>query len=238
MQRVHIGTKTLQGRLERYAQRFDLLELRLDQDALLQPRTLRRWRNSVPPTFAFSVVLPPIVCSLRSSEQSDAALQAAIAAATAVEAPVLLIATPVSVTPTTVNRKRLAELVGRLNRDVIKVAWEPSGLWEDDDARAVAATLGLVLVGDPARDDLAPGPVAYARLRGLGDDRRLSGSRLDRAVERLRSFRDAFVVVESDRPTAVARALRESAAVVEPMRLRPTKMRAPAAPLRAEDEEQ
>ena len=58
MARCFVGLPQLRGKLKRYAERFDMLELRLDDSAMPDPAKLERWRSQVPPSFAFSVVLP------------------------------------------------------------------------------------------------------------------------------------------------------------------------------------
>lgn len=208
----------------------------MDPEAPLSGKTLRRWRKAVPPMFAFSVVLPPIVAELRPSAAADRALEQTLEIATLLEAPVMLINNPVSVTPTATNRKRLEDLVQRIPHDVVKLAWEPPGLWEEENNRSVAANLGLVLVGDAAREDLAPGAVAYTRLRGLGESRRLSLSRIDKMLERLQGYREVFVVIETDGPSAVAKAIRTASS--DSGEARVSRARHIEYPLRAEDEEQ
>lgn len=238
MPRIHIGTRSLQGKLERYAQKFDLLEVRPDADAPLRPATLRRWRKAVPPTFVFSVVLPVDIAQLRAGPSSDELLRSSLDAARILESPIVVLATPPSVTPTAANRKRLAELVERIPHDVVRIAWEPSGLWEADDTIAIAKKLGLVLVRDPARETVPAGPIAYVRLRGLGEASRLSSARASKVAERLSAFRESFVVVETDLPARAAKSLREriEAESAEPRRVART--RAVGTTLRTEDEEQ
>jgi len=236
MQRVYAGTRAKQGGIERYARKFNLLEVRTDTPDAPSLRTLRRWRTSAPPTFAFSVVLPPVIAGLRPSDASEQALEANLEVARVLEAPVLVIQNPMSVTPTAANRARLVKLVERLPHDVVKLAWEPPGLWEEDVARAFALEHDLVLVGDATRDALAPGPVAYTRLRGLGDARRLSAARADRLVASLRPFREVFAVIETDAPAAVAKLIRTAAAKANDPRA--PRVRHVQYPIRAEDEEQ
>lgn len=236
MQRLYIGTRTVQGAFERYAKKFNLLEVRLDLDTSLSAKTLRRWRKQVPPTFAFCVVLPNTVTALLPSKEGDRDLDQSLEIATQLESPVILIANPMSVTPTVANRKRLETLVKRIPHDVVRLAWEPPGLWQDEDSRIIAGYLGLVLVGDAARDSLAPGSVAYTRLRGLGDSRRLSAARLDKVNERLQPFREAYVVVEVDAPVSVMNALRASEAASGDAPV--TRSRHVEFPILAEDEEQ
>lgn len=237
MQRVYIGTRVMQGAIERYAKKFNLLELRVDPQKPVSSRTLNRWRKSVPPTFAFSVVLPSIVADLRSSKQADEALDLSLQTAALLQSPVVLIANPTSVTPTASNRAKLERLVRRLPHDVTKIAWEPAGLWEPETSRRIAANLGLLLVGDASKESVAPGSVAYTRIRGLGDYRRLSVARIDKMVERLRGYRELFVVVETDGPAAIASAIR-AAATDDGIADRVPRARYVEYQLQAEDEEQ
>jgi len=226
----------MQGAIERYAGKFNLLEVRPDPETQFSPKTLRRWRKAVPPAFAFSVVLPSVVTDLRGSPEADAALESTLEMATLLESPVMVIHNPMSVTPTATNRKKLQQLVQRIPHDIVKLAWEPAGLWEEEDTRLIAADLGLVLIGDAARDPLAPGQTAYTRLRGLGDSRRLSLARMDKVLERLKPYREVFVIIETDGPGAVAKAIRASAAEVGDER--PPRVRHVQYPMDAEDEEQ
>lgn len=239
MPRIHIGLNALQGTLERYSKRFDLVELRPDPAVPIKPQTLRRWRKAVAPTFCFSIVLPSIVAELKPSAAATEALEHALEHARLLEAPIILLSTPASVTPTATNRKRLGELVARLPRDCVQVGWEPAGLWEPEVAQRIAEDLNLVLVRDAAAETLPRGPVVYTRLRGLGEHRRLSASRLDRVINSVRGRREVFVVIETEQAAQLAKKLREGVerASSEPRpRVAPARVIVPR--LRAEDEEQ
>jgi uncharacterized protein YecE (DUF72 family) len=238
MPRLHIGKRSLEGRLDKYAQRFDLVEVRPDVTAALRPATLQRWRASVSGSFVFSVVLPQLITELRPGRATDEALEFSLETARLLQASVIVIATPISITPTAANRKRLEALVTKLPHDVVRLAWEPSGIWELEDAQAVAASLGVILVADAAREQLPPGPIAYTRLRGLGDARRLSADRLDRVISNLRGRRDAFVVIETDQASRVVRELRDGIAQDRSGIARTPRARSSVPPLMAEDEEQ
>src|SRR5690242_8797767 len=125
MARPHVGLPVLEGDLERYAEKYDLLELHPIDHPIPKPATLRAWRKKVPPSFVFSVVCPKLVGELRPSPQFDEALEQTLATAREVEARCLVVATPAAVTPTDLNRKRLAQLVEKLPNDAVTVAWEP-----------------------------------------------------------------------------------------------------------------
>jgi uncharacterized protein YecE (DUF72 family) len=238
MARPHVGLPQLEGSLERYSEKYDLVELRPGDAVLPKSATLRAWRRKVPPSFVFSVVLPRIVCELKPTPEFDRALELALAAARDVEARCLVIATPPSVTPTDLNKKRLKALVERLPHDAVSLAWEPRGLWEAEDALQVASELDLVLIVDPAREAAPKGPLAYFRLRGLGESTRLSPSALERVADELHARREAYVVIESSAPHAVAQSLRKKVGRRAPVTRVGSQVLKPRTTLQAEDEEQ
>ncbi len=210
--RIHIGAKDLRGDLKAYAKRFDLLEVRgMGADDLrLAPSsaTLRRWRRQVPPNFEFSVVAGPNLAKLKPSPAFDAELAAMLEAATVLEARVLVVSTPTEVTPTKLWRDRLAAVLDRLPRDARTLVWEPSGLWETDDAAAQGAKWGIAVAVDPSRDEVPSGPVAYARLPAIGGTRAYSTAALERVAERLRGRREAYVLLETSSALKEAKTLR------------------------------
>lgn len=199
--RVHIGSRELRGEVAAYAKRFDLLEIRgLEADKLdLAPSaaTLRRWRRAVPPQFEFAVVAGPSVGKLRPGTAFEAELAAMLAAATTLESRLLVVPTPPEVTPSKLSRDRFAKLLERLPRDASTVVWEPSGLWELEDAAVQAKKWGVVLSVDPSRDVVPVGPVAFGRLRALGATRAYSTAALEKVARAIGERRDAYVVLET-----------------------------------------
>ena len=154
--RLHIGAKELKGELGAYAKRFDLLEVRgLDAANLrLAPSdaTLRRWRKAVGPQFEFSVVAGPGLAKLKAGDALETELAALLKTVTLLEARVIVLATPSDVTPSKLWRDRLEKMIGRLPADASTVVWEPSGLWETEDAAAQAKKWNVTVAVDPARD--------------------------------------------------------------------------------------
>src|ERR1700690_2436204 len=202
--RYHIGARRLESSLSAYAKRFDFLEVHMPARNQPAPTlsTLRRWRKQVPPHFDFSVVVGPAGSQLRAGNDLDHDLDTALAAADALQARCMLVVTPPQVTPAAVWRGLLAKVPGRLARDATFIAWEPRGLWENEDARRLAEPLGVLLVVDPLRDATPDGPVFYGRLRALGGTRSFGAAALERVVESIGARRDAYVVIET--PTALA----------------------------------
>lgn len=211
--RLHVGAKELKGDLAAYAKRFDLLEIRgVDAANLKQApsaATLRKWRRAAPPKFEFSVVAGPNVGRLRPGEALDAELAAMLEAATLLEARVLVVSTPVDVTPSKLSRDRFEKLLDKIPRDARTVVWEPSGLWELEDAAAQAKKWGVTVLVDPARDEPPAGPVVYGRLRMQGGTRSFSHAALARIAHAIGGDRrDAYVLIETPGALKEAKTLR------------------------------
>lgn len=199
--RLHIGAKDLKGEVSAYVKRFDLLEVRGVAAASMKlapsDATLRRWRKAVPPQFEFSVVGGPAVGKLKAGDALETELAAMLKTVTLLEARVIVIATSADVTPSKLWRDRLAKLIDRLPRDASSIVWEPTGLWEVEDAADQAKKWGIVVAVDPARDAMPLGPVAYGRLRAAGGTRAFSTAALHKVAETIGERRDAYVVFET-----------------------------------------
>jgi uncharacterized protein YecE (DUF72 family) len=200
-----------------YAKRFDLLEVRVvvpegGSDDREGPTptlaTLRRWRKSVPPHFDFAVVAGPHLSRVKAGDGVDREFDAARAAIDALQARCFVLRTTPDVTPTSLWRDRIAKIVGRLPRDVTHVIWEPSGVWETEDAAAQAGAWEVVLAVDPAREAVPAGPMAYLRLRALGETRAFGPVALERIIKAVGARRDVFAVIETDTALVEAKRIR------------------------------
>jgi uncharacterized protein YecE (DUF72 family) len=218
--RWHIGAKELRGAMAAYAKRFDLLEVRVlvpegggDEPEGPTPTlaTLRRWRKSVPPHFDFAVVAGPHLSRVKAGEGAEREVEAAQAAIDALQARCFVLRTTPDVTPTSLWRDRIAKVIGRLPRDVTHFVWEPSGVWETEDAAAQARAWEVVLSVDPAREPVPAGPLAYLRLRALGETRAFGPVALERIVRAVGARRDVFAVIETDSALVEAKRLRRLA---------------------------
>jgi len=171
---------------------------------------MRRWRRAAPPQFEFAVVAPPNVGRLKAGAALENELHAMLAAATLLESRVLVVPTPVEVTPSKVWRDRLAKLLDRLPREERTIVWEPSGVWEQEEAAHHATKWGTVLGVDPSRDEVPAGAVVYGRLRAAGAVRSFSRAALEKVAEAIGGERrDAYVVVETAGALKEAKMLRQ-----------------------------
>ncbi len=89
--------------------------------------------------------------------------------------------------------------------------WEPSGVWELEDAATQARAWGAVLAVDAARDPVPPGPVAYVRLRSLGETRSFGAVALERVVRAVGDRREVFAIIETESAMLEAKRLRSLA---------------------------
>src|SRR5262249_32849285 len=131
-----------------------------------------------------------------------------LSTARVLESRLLVIPTPPDVTPGKLSRDRFAKLLERLQRDATTVVWEPSGLWEHEDAAVQAKKSEVVLSVDPSRDIVPAGPVVFARLRSLGGTRAYSTAALEKIATAIGDRRDAYVVIETQGALKEAKTLR------------------------------
>jgi len=150
----------------------------------------------VPPSFAFSLLLPRPLAELQVGKTQEDSLARSVEAARALQASVLVLATPPTVRPTKANVDRITELAAKLPRDAHLLAWEPSGLWSPEEIARVAASSGWLPVVDAAEHEVHPGPVVYTRLRAIGKATRLGPHRLQHIASELAGRREAFVVAD------------------------------------------
>lgn len=91
----------------------------------------------------------------------------------AMDAKVCLIQTPPSFDCSEGNEKNMRDLLGRIDRGKIKLAWEPRGDWKEnlDRVKSICEDLGLIHVVDLMwREPVSSHGIAYIRLHGLNSD--------------------------------------------------------------------
>jgi hypothetical protein len=137
------------------------------------------------------------------------ALAGARAAIDALQARCFVLRTPPDVTPAAVWRERIAKVIARLPRDATHLVWEPSGVWEVADAAEQAKAWEAIVAVDPAREVVPAGPVAYLRMRALGETRAFGPVALERIVRAVGERREVFAIVETDTALAEVKRLRQ-----------------------------
>jgi hypothetical protein len=189
-----VGLPALRGKLASYAKRFDMVEVRPLDEPLPRASKLGAWRAQVPPAFAFSVVLPRAVGELGAG--AEAALEASVEAAVALQARCIVLRTPASIRPTRQNRERIAALAALLPRRGHVLAWEAAGIWQHEELAELCAVTGLLPVLDAAQEPLVAGPIVYTRIRAIGTAARLGEGGIRRVMEAVAGRRDAYIVAD------------------------------------------
>lgn len=202
-----MGQASLTGKLERYAKVFDFLEVRASP-APPSPGRMHRLRGSAPDGFSFALVAPQKLVELATSDLDSSLLEATRAAATALGARWLTLRTPFNVAPSARARARLSRLIDAVRDSAKGIAWEPRGVWTDEDAEATASELGIVLVRDLAEYEAPPGPIVYTRLLALGRNARIGAGIIERVGERIEHAEEAFVIAEGRGAVGLAKQLR------------------------------
>ncbi|MEZ4372100.1 MAG: DUF72 domain-containing protein [Polyangiaceae bacterium] len=196
------------GKLARYAQSFNLLELRADVGTLPRPPRLREWKVSVPEDFVFSVLSPKALLGLEPGEELDKARGYTQRAIASLEAEWFVLQTGPGVTPSARGRERLLALVEEAKSWGVRVAWEPRGPWAPAQAAEFCVEHGMTLVADLSLEPAASSDVIYSRVRAIGAGGRITSGVTDRIAERLADAEQAFVVVEGASAKSLARGLR------------------------------
>lgn len=137
---------------------------------------------------------------LRFDDALEAGLARARAAASILEAKFVVFTTGGDVTTGPRDRKLLRAWVERWAEDPVTIVWQPTGLWDPEQAIPFAHELGVLYGFDPLDADYLPGgDVIYARLRAFGMRKRFHESLLEEVVDAIEQTdaEDAYVALES-----------------------------------------
>jgi hypothetical protein len=197
----HVGPPLLEGSLERYAERPDLVELR-PADATLPKSATLRLASQVPTQFS-------VVSQSRVSSRPELTKRWSVAldVAREVEARCLVLATPFG-HPHRLNRKRLKALVDGSPDAPLLVAGSRAGCG-DRGGHCARSGPGSRSWWTP-RGSGSQGPIAYFRLRGLGESTR--PARRDRQSGRRACGSLSSRGKRTTSPAPRAQALRKSSA--------------------------
>jgi uncharacterized protein YecE (DUF72 family) len=205
--RLHFGLPRLKGHLPEYAKAFNLLEVACEP-APPSVKHLGRLKREAPEGFEFALVAGRSLAELASSSPDPGLVEATRRAAQVLEARFIVLRTPASAGPSARTRARLSQTSELLKGAARGIAWEPRGMWTDEELVEVAEELGVTLVRDLAEHDPAPGPLVYTRLLALGRNTRFGSGAIERVSERLAEAEEAYIVIEGERPAGIAKRLR------------------------------
>jgi hypothetical protein len=202
--RLRVGLTFLNGNIEEYSKRFDLLELRADPRRLPSEKALRRLRATAGERVDISLLVPAE--TTRLALETPAELQTTLALATALDPAWVVFQTGPSLGPSARVRARVEAMIGALRQPNRRIGWEPRGPFEPEVAREWCNAFDITLVEDLSQVDEAEQTRSmYTRLRAQGAGARLASGALERLAELISSAEEAFIVIEG-RPTPKARA--------------------------------
>lgn len=208
---LFVGTPSLRGDITRYAKRFNLLEMSAEPGRHPKRAGLLGLRRAVGPDFVFSVVPPSPLASLESGAATDGLIEGAESVAEALGATWWVLRTPPNVTPSARSLRTFEALVEKLKVGERRIAWEPRGIWRDEEAAKVATSLGVTLVRDLLREEpVLDDPVVYTRIRALGEGAHVGSAGAERIAERLAGATSAHVVIEGSGAVGAQKVLREA----------------------------
>jgi uncharacterized protein YecE (DUF72 family) len=187
--RWRIGCAGFSMRLSEYFERFNVVEVQESFYDLPSERTLRRWRRAAPEGFAFTMrawqlITHPASYSgyqrirrpwdqeagdrfglFKPTEQTNWAWGVVRRAAAILEAKAIVFHTPSSFTPTRENKENFVRFFDSVERGPYHLAWEPDGMWEDEEIEDLCQECGLIGVVDPLASKPSPGEIFYFRIR-------------------------------------------------------------------------
>jgi uncharacterized protein YecE (DUF72 family) len=207
--KVFVGQSKVIGPISRYFGRFNFLEIGAEPGRCPRPGTLKQWREQAPKGFEFSVRLGQAVGAFASD--SEKVLEFGLRAADALKAKWVLLQTPATLGPSTRNRERLKTLFERLLATGHLVAWEPRGIWDEDEVLPLISEVDVRWARDPSRYAMVEDPIAYARIPALGSASRVGLGIAERAGEGLQGFDEVYLVIEGDGAGRAAKIVRDIA---------------------------
>jgi uncharacterized protein YecE (DUF72 family) len=185
-----------------------LLELEALPGRLPKIGKLEKWPGLVGENFVFSLRLPRSSFGLDASETSTRT-DYVNRVSQALSARFVVVQTPASATPTTRTKDQMTRLLSELGASGATLAWEPHGVWEDEETVRWAEQLGVLLVRDLSRGEPPPGRTVYTRLLALGEGRNTRAGAAQRVSDRVRGLDEAYVVLEGTGTRRAAQLLRQ-----------------------------
>lgn len=190
--KIKIGCCGFPVAKDRYYQAFDVVEL---QQTFYQPpelATVKRWRDSSPPGFEFTLkawqlithppssptyrklrqVLPEKIKKnygfFRPTKEVLKAWDVIDEICQVLKTKVVVFQCPPSFTPTREHRQDLKKFFRSIDRSNYTFCWEPRGEWEARLVESLCRELDLVHSVDPFKSSPTYGKIKYLRLHGIG----------------------------------------------------------------------
>ncbi|MEW6232856.1 MAG: DUF72 domain-containing protein [Chloroflexota bacterium] len=190
--KLQIGCCGFPKAREEYYRHFALVELQQTFYKPPQVETARRWRQTAPAGFEFSLKVWQLIThestsptyrkaklkipahqqerygAFRPTGEVFRAWEQTKEIALALGSRIVVFQCPASFTPTEEHKANLRTFFKDAKRDGLAFVWEPRGEWTDREIQELCADLDLVHGVDPFVRRPVHGPFAYFRLHGIG----------------------------------------------------------------------
>lgn len=188
---LKVGCCGFPGGMEKYFERFKLVELQKTFYSLPKLTTAEKWREKAPEGFEFSlkawqlITHPPRSPTYRKAgitipeskkesygffrptDEVFRAWEETKKIANALRAEIVVFQCPPSLKPTEENTGNMKEFFNSIDRGNLRFAWEPRGEWKDETIKGLCEELGLIHCVDPFMREMAYSTdIAYLRLHG------------------------------------------------------------------------
>lgn len=197
---IKVGCCGFPGGMSKYFNKYKLVEVQQTFYKPPKPTTLRRWRESAPEDFEFSVKAWQIITHPSTSPTyrkakislSDEDLRNAgyfrnhkvvidawnitKEACKILESKICVFQTPSSFKPTDDNISNMKAFFSQIDRDGLILGWEPRGKdWKDDIVKDICERLKIIHIVDPFANDPfhVENKIMYFRLHGMPPGNRM-----------------------------------------------------------------
>ncbi len=190
--RVKVGCCGFPIKRISYVKQFNVVEIQQTFYQLPQHKTVKKWREEVPPEFEFTLKVWQLITHQPSSptyrrlkkpipealkknygffKPTDEVYQAweeTEAIADILQARLIVFQTPPRFTPTAEHKENLLSFFRQIDHKSYRLVWEPRGEWKKAEVRAICLELDIIPCLDPFMAKPEAGEICYLRLHGKG----------------------------------------------------------------------
>jgi uncharacterized protein YecE (DUF72 family) len=152
----------------RYFKEFLFVEVQETHVALPGTGTIRRWRREAPKGFKFAMLAPREIGQegFRDGKVTETALKSLSEVGKELLATTAVFMAPPEFTASRGNKTALKDFLHGVRKKFERIVWEPSPVWDPDEADSLATEAGVIAARDPLLHGPSKEAVAYYRLPG------------------------------------------------------------------------
>ncbi len=182
---IHIGTCGFPVARARYVSEFKVVEIQKTFYTPIKEETARKWRDSVPEDFEFTLKAPQTITHppssptyrryrgplgnfgfFKNNREVMSSWEQFKKIGKILNAKIVIFQSPARFKENEENIKNIYDFFLSIDRDFI-FGWEPRGVWKGETIEKICKDLNLIHVVDPFKNDKLWGGFAYYRLHGI-----------------------------------------------------------------------